>query len=67
MEKEVYLHIEVMVKAQGAHNLAELGERVNKGTKTLNSLPSSPLVISFTLRDFTEKAAAYKSCITLSR
>ena len=34
-------------------------DRVNKGTKRLNSLPLSPLVVSFTLRDFTGKAAAY--------
>ena len=34
-------------------------ERVNKGTKRMNSLPLSPLVISFT-------TAAYKSCVTLT-
>ena len=38
-------------------------ERVNKGTKTMNSLPLSPLFISFILRDFTGKTAAYKSCV----
>ena len=42
-------------------------ERVNKGTKRMNSLPLSSLVISFILRDFTAKTAAYKSCVTLKR
>ena len=44
---------------QGAHNLELLSrEGVNKGTKRMNSLPLSPLVISFILRDFTGKTAA---------
>ena len=30
----------------------------------MNSLPLSPLVISFVLRDFTGKSAPYKSCET---
>ena len=33
-------------------------ERVNKGTKRKNSLPLSPVVISFILRDFAGKTAA---------
>ena len=55
------LHNIHVFKPQGAHNLAEEGEsnRVNKGTN------SSPVVISFILREFTGKAAAYKSCVTL--
>ena len=31
----------------------------------MNSLPLSPLVVSFLLRGFTEKTAAYKSCVNL--
>ena len=31
----------------------------------MNSLPLSPVVISLTLRDFTGKTAAYKSCAKL--
>ena len=40
-------------------------ERVNKGMKRMNSLPLSPVVISFILHDFTGKTAAYKFCVTL--
>ena len=32
----------------------------------MNSLPLSPLVISFILRDFTRKTTAYKSCVTVT-
>ena len=35
-------------------------ERANKGTKRMNSLPLSPLVISFILHDFTGKTAAFQ-------
>ena len=52
---------------QRAHNLAQQGVRENKGTKTMNSLPLSPLVISFILRYFTGKTVASKSCVTLQR
>ena len=38
-------------------------EKVNKGTKVMNSLLSSPLVIPSILRDFTGKTTAYKSCV----
>ena len=41
-----------LIAPQGTHNLAE-GERVNKGTKRINSLPLSPLFISFILRSLT--------------
>ena len=47
------------------HTILLSRERVNKGTKRMNSLPLSSLVISFILRDFTAKTAAYKSCIIL--
>ena len=41
-------------------------ERVNKGTKRMNSLPLSTIFIPMlNLRDFTGKTAAYKSCVTL--
>ena len=42
--------------------------RVNKGTKRMYSSPVViNVVISFILRDFTWKTAAYKSCVTLWR
>ena len=40
--------------------LGREGERVNKGTKRMNSLPLSPLIISFILHDFTGKTATWK-------
>ena len=43
-----------MLGSQGAHNLAEWGERVNRGTKGLKSLPLSPLVISYLTRFYWE-------------
>ena len=45
------------------HTILLSTERVNKGTKIMNSLTLSPLVISSILRDFTGKAASYKSCV----
>ena len=47
------------------HTILLSMERGNKGMKRMNSLPLSPLIISFTLRDFTGKTTAYKSCVTL--
>ena len=40
------------------HTILLSRERVNKGIKRMNSLPLSPLVVSFILRDFTGKTAA---------
>ena len=40
-------------------------ERVDNGTKRMNSLALSSLFIYFIVRDFTGKTAAYKSCVTL--
>ena len=37
------------------HTILLSRERVNKGTKRMNSLPLSPVVVSFILRDFTRK------------
>ena len=45
------------------HTILLSRERVNKGKKRMKSLPLSPLVISFILRDFTGKTGAYKSCV----
>ena len=48
------------------HTVSPSKERVNKGTKIMNSLPLSTLAIPMLyLRDFTGKIAAYKSCVTL--
>ena len=44
------------------HTILLSRETVNKVNKGTNS---SPVVISFILREFTGKAAAYKSCVTL--
>ena len=52
-------------KEHREHTILLSRERVNKGTKRMNSLPLSPVVISFILHDFTGKTAAYKSCVTL--
>ena len=47
------------------HTILLSRERVNKGTKRMNSLHLSPHLISSILRDFTGKTTAYKSCLTL--
>ena len=47
------------------HTILLSRERVNEGTKTMNSLPLPPHLISSILRDFTGKTTAYKSCVTL--
>ena len=46
----------------GEHIILLSRERVNNGRKRTNSLPLSPVAIS-SLRDFTGKTAAYKTCI----
>ena len=47
------------------HTILLSRERVNKGTKRMNSLRLPPYLISSILRDFTGKTTAYKSCVTL--
>ena len=47
------------------HTLLQIGRERSEGTKTMNTLPLSPSVISFTLRYFTTKTVVYKSCGTL--
>ena len=47
------------------HTILLSRERVNKGTKRMNSLRLPPHLISSILRDFTGKTTAYKSCVTL--
>ena len=47
------------------HTILLSRERVNKGTKRMNSLRLSPHSISSILRDFTGKTTAYKSFVTL--
>ena len=42
------------------HTILLSRERVNKGTKRMNSLPLSPVVVSFISRDFTVKTPDYK-------
>ena len=53
--------LRISVAKHREHTILLSRERVNKGTERVNSLHLSPLVISFILRDFTGKSAAYKS------
>ena len=46
-----YLHLKLNYTYHREHTILLNRERVNKGTKRMNSLPLSPLVISFILRD----------------
>ena len=46
------------------HTMLLSRERVNEGTKMMNSLRLSPHLISSILRDFTGKTTADKSCVT---
>ena len=48
------------------HTILLSRERVNKGTKRMNSLRLSPHLIFSILREFTGKTTAYKSCVTCS-
>ena len=46
------------------HTIFLSRERVNEGTKRMNSLRLPPHLISSILREFTGKTTAYKSCVT---
>ena len=45
------------------HTILLSRERVNKGTKRMNSLRLPPHLISSILREFTGKTTAYKTCV----
>ena len=51
-----------LYKDHREHTILLSRERVNRVNKGTNN---SPVVISYILREFTGKAAAYKSCVTL--
>ena len=59
------LFVNSLMSAHREHTILLSKERVNKGTKRMNSLRLSPHFISSILRDFTGKTTAYKSCVTL--